>query len=155
MNKTIEVIKDIRTLCTHIFEGGHRCASPALQRETFCYYHHPTRKPIQKNRRSRRQSFNLPLPSAQSDLQHAVYEVIRRLAANQISTRQAGLILNALDNASRATPTAPSTRSIQGIRSSSGLSTRLSIKPSQTSTPYLDKHRIQHPQFRWRLDQHS
>jgi hypothetical protein len=27
MNKTIEVIKDIRTLCTHIFEGG---------------YHHPT-----------------------------------------------------------------------------------------------------------------
>ncbi len=27
MNKTIEVIKDIRTLCTHIFEGGHRCAS--------------------------------------------------------------------------------------------------------------------------------
>ena len=46
MNKTIEVIKDIRTLCTHIFEGGHRCASPALQREAFCYYHHPTRKPI-------------------------------------------------------------------------------------------------------------
>ncbi|HSY69798.1 MAG TPA: hypothetical protein VK813_14205 [Edaphobacter sp.] len=29
MNKTIEVIKDIRTLCTHIFEGGHRCASPS------------------------------------------------------------------------------------------------------------------------------
>ena len=47
MNKTIEVIKDIRTLCTHIFEGGHRCASPAFQREAFCYYHHPTRKPIQ------------------------------------------------------------------------------------------------------------
>jgi len=99
MNKTIEVIKDIRTLCTHIFEGGHRCASPALQREAFCYYHHPTRKPVKKtNRRSRRQSFDLPLPSGKSDLQHAIYEVIRRLAANQISTRQAGLILNALDN---------------------------------------------------------
>ena len=88
MNKTIEVIKDIRTLCTHIFEGGHRCASPALQREAFCYYHHPTRKPVQKptGRRSRRHGFNLPLPSGQSDLQHAVYEVIRRLAANQIGT---------------------------------------------------------------------
>ena len=100
MDKTIEVIKDIRTLCTHVFEGGHRCASPALQREAFCYYHHPTRKPVQKNsrRRSRRQSFDLPLPSGHSNLQHAVYEVIRRLAANQISTRQAGLILNALDN---------------------------------------------------------
>ena len=99
MNKTIEVIKDIRTLCTHIFEGGHRCASPALQREAFCYYHHPTRKPVQnpiRRRSRRRQSFNLPLPSAQSDLQHD--EVIRRLAANQISTHRAGLILAALHN---------------------------------------------------------
>jgi hypothetical protein len=106
MNKTIEVIKDIRTLCSHIFEGGHRCASPALQREAFCYYHHPNRKPIQNpiRHRSRRQSFNLPLPSGQSDLQHAVYEVIRRLAANQISTRQAGLILDALHNVSRNSP---------------------------------------------------
>ena len=111
MNKTVEVIKDIRTLCTHVFEGGHRCASPALQREAFCYYHHPTRKPIQKpiRRRSRRQPFNLSLPSGQPNLQHAVYEVIRRLAANQISTRQAGLILNALDGVSRNTAASPPT----------------------------------------------
>ena len=103
MNMTIEVIKDIRTLCTHIFEGGHRCASPPLQREAFCYYHHPNRKPLPNpsRRRTRRQSFDLQLPSGQSDLQHAVYEVIRRLAANQISTRQAGLVLNALDNITR------------------------------------------------------
>ncbi len=103
MNKTIEVIKDIRTLCIHIFEGGHRCASPALQREAFCYYHHPTRKPVPNpsRRRSRRQSFNLQLPSGRSNLQQAVYEVIRRLAANQISTRQAGLVLNALDTITR------------------------------------------------------
>jgi hypothetical protein len=100
MNKTIEVIKDIRTLCTHVFEGGHRCASPALKREAFCYYHHPTRKPAQnpRPRRTRRSSFNLRLPSTESNLQQAIYEVIRRLAANQISTRQAGHLLNALDN---------------------------------------------------------
>ena len=106
MNKTIEVIKDIRTLCTHVFEGGHRCASPALQREVFCYYHHPTRKPAQKptHRRSRRQSFNLPLPSGQSNLQHAVYEVIRRLAANQISNHHAGIILTTLDKIGRNSP---------------------------------------------------
>jgi hypothetical protein len=30
-----------------------------------------------------------------------VYEVIRRLAANQISTRNAGMILTALDNITR------------------------------------------------------
>jgi hypothetical protein len=103
MNKTIEVIKDIRTLCTHVFEGGHRCASPALQREAFCYYHHPNRKPLPNpsRRRTRRQSFDLQLPSGQSDLQHAVYEVVRRLAANQISTRHAGPILKALDNITR------------------------------------------------------
>jgi hypothetical protein len=114
MNKTIEVIKDIRTLCTHTFEGGHRCASPALQREAFCYYHHPTRKPVQNpiRRRSRRRGFDLPLPSGQSDLQHAVYEVIRRLAANQIRTRHAGLILNALDNATRNSPPARPTTSL-------------------------------------------
>jgi hypothetical protein len=90
------------------------CASPALQREAFCYNHHPTRKPVQnptRRRRSRRQSFDLPLPSAQSDLQQAVYEVIRRLAANQISTRHAGLILNALDNVTRNSPSVPPTTS--------------------------------------------
>ena len=118
MNKTIEVIKDIRTLCTHIFEGGHRCASPALQREAFCYYHHPTQKPVQNptRRRSRRQSFDLPLPSGQSDLQHAIYEVIRRLAANQISTRQAGLVLNALDNITQNPSPVPPTTSSPKLR---------------------------------------
>ena len=84
MNKTIEVIKDIRTLCTHVFEGGHRCASPALQREAFCYYHHPNRKPAQNppRRRSRRQGFNLPLPSGQSK------PPARRLRSNPPSRRQ-------------------------------------------------------------------
>jgi hypothetical protein len=112
MNKTIEVIKDIRTLCTHVFEGGHRCASPALQRQAFCYYHHPNRKPAQKpSRRRRGHGFNLPLPSGQQNLQHAVYEVIRRLAANQISTRHAGLLLNAFDNIARNPSDAPTTSS--------------------------------------------
>jgi hypothetical protein len=113
MNKTIEVIKDIRTLCTHVFEGGHQCAAPALQREAFCYYHHPTRKPIQKPRRSRsrRQSFDLSLPSGQVNLQHAAYEVIRRLAANQISTRRAGLILTALHDTIRNSKPSPPTTS--------------------------------------------
>jgi hypothetical protein len=123
MNKTIEVIKDVRTLCTHVFEGGHRCASPALQREAFCYYHHPTRKPVQNPRRhrSRRQSFALPLPSGRADLQHAVYEVIRRLAANQISAHRAGLILAALHNISRNSPPSSPTTSSPEVRSSCGI----------------------------------
>ena len=112
MNKTIEVIKDIRTLCTHTFDGGHRCASPALRNQTFCYYHHPTSKPTKNpHQRSRSQSFTLPLPSGQLDLQHAIYEVLRRLAANQINTRNAGIALATLHTATRA-PLKPSPGSV-------------------------------------------
>jgi len=136
MNKTIEVIKDIRTLCTHVFEGGHRCASPALQREAFCYYHHPNRKPLPNpsRRRSRRQSFDLSLPAGQSDLQHAVYEVIRRLAANQISTRHAGLILNALHNATRNSPPAPPT-STASSQPDANVACAPSSSPAHAHTP--------------------
>ena len=109
--------EDTRVLCHHTFEPttttepARTCGSPALRGETFCFYHHPTRKPVQNptRSRSRRQSFALPLPSGQSNVQHAVYEVIRRLAANQISNRHAGLILNALDNITRNPPPAAPT----------------------------------------------
>ena len=132
MHKTIEVIKDIRTLCTHIFEGGHRCASPALQRETFCYYHHPTRRPTQKSSRRRRgHGFNLPLPSGRQNLQHAVYEVIRRLAADRITNRQAGMLLKALDNLSRNSPPAPTASSPQDATAASAPSS----SPARAHTP--------------------
>ena len=31
--------------CRHIFTDGHRCGSPALRNQHFCYYHHATRRP--------------------------------------------------------------------------------------------------------------
>jgi hypothetical protein len=43
ITEAVEQVTDIRVLCTHVFDGGHACASPALRGETFCYYHHPTR----------------------------------------------------------------------------------------------------------------
>ena len=101
MHKTIEVIRDIRILCTHEFAGGHRCASPALRGESYCFYHHPTRAAVsnpneRRARRIARQSFRLTLPTTQRELQIALNEVLLRLAANQIDTRRAGLLLFAL-----------------------------------------------------------
>ena len=37
-----------RYQCRHIHTQGHRCGSPALRGELFCYYHHTTRKPAPK-----------------------------------------------------------------------------------------------------------
>jgi hypothetical protein len=27
--------------CNHLFPDNHRCGSPALRGQTFCYFHHP------------------------------------------------------------------------------------------------------------------
>jgi hypothetical protein len=88
--------------CRHIFTDGRRCASPCLRQEEFCYYHHTTRRPIEnpRQRRSRRSTFNLPLPEDRSAIQHSIGEVLRRIAANDIDPRRAGLLLYGLQIAS-------------------------------------------------------
>jgi hypothetical protein len=89
--------------CSHIFpassEPAHPCGSPALRGEAFCYYHHPTRKPA-ANPRARR-GFTLAAPTDQQTVQHALSEVIVRLAANKIDVHRAGLLLYSLQIASR------------------------------------------------------
>ena len=37
-----------RFLCRHIHTSGSRCGSPALRGESFCYYHHTTRRPARR-----------------------------------------------------------------------------------------------------------
>ena len=39
-----------RFLCRHIHTSGSRCGSPALRGESFCYYHHTTRRPAPRHR---------------------------------------------------------------------------------------------------------
>jgi len=43
-------MKPIAT-CHHLFPDQHRCGSPALRNEPFCYFHHPERKPTRAPRR--------------------------------------------------------------------------------------------------------
>jgi hypothetical protein len=94
--------------CRHIFTDGHRCASPCLRGEEFCYYHHNTRTPVEnpKQRRSRRSTFHLPLPDPndRSGIQLAIGQVLQRIAANDIDPRRAGLLLYGLQIASLNLP---------------------------------------------------
>jgi hypothetical protein len=91
--------------CTHTFPDGHRCGSPALHGEPFCYYHHDKRKPIRNlAARNRRRAFSLSTPRNRDELQTSLNEVILRLAANQIDHRRAGLILFALQIAANNLP---------------------------------------------------
>jgi len=91
--------------CIHIFPDTHRCGSPALRGETHCYYHHPDRKPVANPyaRRARR-GFQLAAPTSQRTLQHALGEVITRLAANKLDVHRAGLLLYSLQIASQSLP---------------------------------------------------
>jgi hypothetical protein len=95
--------------CRHIFTDGRRCASPTLRspggHEPFCYYHHTTRgaasmTPREPPSGNRRSSFTLPLPEDRSSIQHSIGEVLRRIAANEIDSRRAGLLLYGLQIAS-------------------------------------------------------
>jgi hypothetical protein len=53
--------QEIRVLCSHTLPDtktrpAHRCGSPALRGESFCFYHHPTRAVVRNphERRARR-----------------------------------------------------------------------------------------------------
>ncbi len=90
----------IRNHCRHIHPSGHRCASPSLRHEHFCYYHHTTRKPISKSEAQTRQAhhstFTLLEPDNRTAIQLNLGEIMRRLAAHELDPKRAGLLLYAL-----------------------------------------------------------
>lgn len=97
--------------CTHIFADHHRCGSPALRGERFCYHHHPTRRPVDNpyERRSRR-GFAITVPHDAESLQRALADVIQRLAANTLDVHRASLLLYSLQLAAQqlsGRPTSP------------------------------------------------
>ena len=95
-----------RYQCRHIFADGHRCGSPCLRQEEFCYYHHTTRRPIEHpgRRRRRHSHFDLALPEDRSSIQCSIGEVLRRIARNEIDSKRAGLLLYGLQIASLNLP---------------------------------------------------
>ena len=104
--------QEIRTLCAHQFQDTRRCGSPALRGETFCYYHHPTRKAVKnpQDRRARllaRKRLRIPLPTSRAELHHSIMYLMHLIAANQIDSRRAGLLLNALQTAHNSQQAVP------------------------------------------------
>jgi hypothetical protein len=117
---TYEPDTESRFQCRHIFTGGHRCKSPALRQENFCYYHHTTRKPVPKQelakRRSKQATIQVQFPEDQSAIQHTIGQVLQLLGSNQIDTKRAGLLLYGLQIASQNLPKAnPKTRPMHTV----------------------------------------
>jgi hypothetical protein len=99
-----EAIKDIRVLCDHLFDPtptkpAHRCASPALRGETFCYYHHPTRRHLRETRsawRIARRNFSVPTPTNREQLLDILSCVLQAIADNRVKIPHARRILYGL-----------------------------------------------------------
>ena len=85
-------MKTKRYQCRHIFTAGHRCGSPTLRNQDFCYYHHTTRKPAPKTRPLAPFDLELPIPEDRAAIQQALGQILQRIATNQIDPRRAGLL---------------------------------------------------------------
>jgi hypothetical protein len=100
----------IRNHCRHIHPSGHRCASPSLRHENFCYYHHTSRKPVMKSEAQTRQAnqstFILLEPDNRTAIQLNLGEIMRRIASKELDTKRAGLLLYALQIAACNLPKA-------------------------------------------------
>jgi hypothetical protein len=107
-------ITTIRYVCRHIHTAGHRCGSPALRNEDFCYFHHTTRRPAPSPKFIPPDAaFDLPSFEDRASIQLAITEIARRVAMNQLDRRRAGILLYAIQIASsnlqRGTKTTPET----------------------------------------------
>ncbi len=109
--------------CRHIKPDGHRCGSPSLRHEHFCYYHHTARRPgprqpqVLTTAARKASTFQLPSPadlSERSGVGLALGLVLHKIANNEVDPRRAGLLLYGLQIASvnlRREGTTPGTKS--------------------------------------------
>src|SRR6185437_12574611 len=94
-----------RYRCRHIFIDGHRCGSPSLRGEPFCYYHQATRGNSDDKRYRRTwPEFELPPLEDRSSVLAAIAEVLQRIACGNLPPKQAGLLLYGLQIASLNLP---------------------------------------------------
>jgi hypothetical protein len=115
--ETIEVTSR-RYICRHIHTAGHRCGSPALTGEEFCYYHHATRRPAKRPADDYifpDSTFDLPSMEDRASIHLAIAAIARRIALNQIDLQRARLLLYALRIASTNLPREPHTAEPEAI----------------------------------------
>ena len=86
--------------CRHIKASGTKCEAPALKGEQFCYFHSRSRAHA-KRHVDHWQAIEIPLLEDRSAIQHALTEVARAIANNNMDTKRAGLLLYSLQIASQ------------------------------------------------------
>lgn len=88
--------------CHHVFPDDHRCGSPRMRDEQFCYFHHDSRRPVVRphERIARRSTFALSTPTSHDHIEESLGELLVRIATNNIDPRRAGLLLYCLQLAS-------------------------------------------------------
>ena len=104
---SMEAVTPKRYVCRHIHTAGHRCGSPALTGEQFCYFHHATRRgprPADHDYLCPDSTFDLPSLEDRPSIQLAIAVVARRIALNQIDLKRSRLLLHALRIASTNLP---------------------------------------------------
>jgi hypothetical protein len=85
--------------CTHIAVTGHRCGSPALKKEYFCYFHTRMIKGVQTRVDSKISPIAL-IENAEA-IQAALMHMIDALLTGTIDNKRAAIILQALSIAQR------------------------------------------------------
>jgi len=98
--------------CMHIMPSGAHCGSPAMRQARFCYYHkrqHERRLALETDhaRNTRNPQFTLPPLEDAASIQVSLSKIMRLLAAGQIETKTASVMLYTLQlattNLQRAT----------------------------------------------------
>jgi hypothetical protein len=125
--------------CRHRSPGDHRCGSPSMRGESFCYHHHQTRRPVEnlRFRRARQATFSLAIPNSRLEIQHALGEIMLRIASNEIDLRRAGLLLYALQIAN-------SNLTHHQIQNAQPKPTPQAVQTEEESSP--SKHPQSHPE---------
>ena len=93
--------------CNHIMSDGMKCKSPALKRQSYCYFHH------RYNQRQRRRvqlggpvgtnqntGIEMPVIESWETIQIAIQEILESIIDSRVDPKRAGLMLYALQLAS-------------------------------------------------------
>jgi len=100
-----------RYRCRHLHATGKQCGSPALRNETFCYFHHITRRPKPPAAKSRyldaHEPFILPLVEDRASALSVAAQLLCRIASNDLDVERAGRLLYNLQVLTQFLPPEP------------------------------------------------
>ena len=87
--------------CDHIKPNGEFCQSPALNDDSYCYFHRSLRERTKRQLRHQRRNLPLTIPALEDleTIQLAIGDVLNALLCDRIDSKKAGLLLYGLQTA--------------------------------------------------------